>query len=48
VQRRAVEQLDRDDGRLLQARHGAARGFEPVEQDQRARLVGVLLDRSGT
>ena len=44
VQRRAVEQLDRDDGRLLQARHGAARGLEPVEQDQRARLVGVLLD----
>jgi hypothetical protein len=31
-------------GRLLQARHGAARGLEPVEQDQRARLVRVLLD----
>ena len=31
---------------LLSARHRAARGLEVVEQDQRARLVGVLRDRA--
>ena len=45
AQRGAVEQLDRGDRRLLQSRHRAARGLEVVEQDQRARLVRVLLDR---
>ena len=39
AQRRAVEQLDRGDRRLLEPRHRAAGRLDVVEQDQRARLV---------
>ena len=44
AQRRAVGELDRGHRRALEQRDGAARGLEIVEQDQRARLVGVVGD----
>ena len=44
AQRCAVEQLDGGDRGRLEPRHGAAGGLEAIEEDQRARLVGVLVD----
>ena len=42
AQRRAVGELHGSDRRAFQDRHGEARRFQIVEQDQRARLVGVI------
>jgi hypothetical protein len=46
AQCRPIGELDRGGRRALERRHRAARRFELVEQNQRARLVGVF--RNGT